>query len=211
MPVGGLESSGEPQPVRAQYEQSRNGARHDVADAKGDYMSVDADTHYSTYRERLIEHIFVGEVLRELWLSGISRVEILRPETDAAGYDVVIECNSVVRHIQLKATKEKGKRASVGVNVGLFEKPSGCVVWIYFDPKALKLGPFLWFGDRPGKKLLMLPEFKIGRHTKGDSKGYKAERPNVRIVPKKNFQRVNSVAQLVVHLFGDNQQRGGSL
>jgi hypothetical protein len=170
---------------------------------------MDADTHYSSYRERLIEHLFVGEVLRELWLSGISQVEVLRAETDAGGYDVVIECNSVVRHIQLKATKEKGKRTSVGVNVGLFKKPSGCVVWIYFNPETLRLGPFLWFGDRPGRRLPMLPEFKTGRHTKGDSKGYKAERPNVRIVPKRNFQPVNSDAQLLVRLFGDIQQKEG--
>ena len=55
-------------------------------------MSSEADTVFSSYRERLIEHLFVGEVLRDLWISGVAEVEVLRPEVDSAGYDVVMEC-----------------------------------------------------------------------------------------------------------------------
>ena len=50
------------------------------------------DRHFthSTLRERIVEHIFVGDVLRTLWRRGVTDVEILRPEFDAHGYDVVM-------------------------------------------------------------------------------------------------------------------------
>lgn len=167
-------------------------------------MSVDpkADTIHSSYRERLIEHLFVGEVLRTLWLAGVSQVEVLKSEVDGAGYDIVLECKSVVRHIQLKTARQGGKRASVGVQLKLREKPSGCVIWIYFDPTTITLGPFYWFGGPPGKPLPEIAEFKVGKHTKGDSKGYKAERPNIRLVSKGRFDRLDTVAEIVDRLFG---------
>ncbi|WP_292295075.1 hypothetical protein [Marivita sp.] len=43
--------------------------------------------HYthSTLRERIAEHVFVGEALRTLWRLGIHDVEVLRSEFDAHG------------------------------------------------------------------------------------------------------------------------------
>jgi len=45
------------------------------------------DRHFthSTLRERIVEHVFVGDVLRTLWRLGVTDVEILRPEFDAHG------------------------------------------------------------------------------------------------------------------------------
>jgi hypothetical protein len=170
-------------------------------------MNVDADIHHSSYRERLIEHLFVGEVLRELWLSGVNQVEVLKSEVDAAGYDVVLECESVVRHIQLKAARRGAKRANVGVHLKLAEKPSGCLVWIFFDPDTLELGPFLWFGGPPGAPLPTISDFRIGKHTKGDSTGHKADRPNIRLVAKGRFNKIDSVAELIERLFGRTLRR----
>jgi len=45
---------------------------------------------HSTLRERIVEHVFVGDVLRTLWKRGVTDVEILRPEFNAHGYDVVM-------------------------------------------------------------------------------------------------------------------------
>lgn len=117
-------------------------------------MGAEADSLFSSYRERVLEHVFVGEVLRELWLRGLFQVEVLRAEVDGAGYDIVLESQSVVRHIQLKAARTGGRRSSVGVNVKLTSKPSGCVIWFYFSD-ALSLGPFLWLGNEPGAPLLL--------------------------------------------------------
>jgi len=53
---------------------------------------------HSSSREALIEHIFVAEVLQEAWFAREQLVEVLRSEVDAAGYDIVFECGSMVRH-----------------------------------------------------------------------------------------------------------------
>jgi hypothetical protein len=165
-------------------------------------ITLNADTIHSSYRERLIEHLFIGEILRTLWLSGISQVEVLRAEVDGAGYDIVLECGSIVRHIQLKAARRGGKRANVGIQVKLHKKPGGCVVWVYFDPKTMELGPFYWFGGQPSNPLPKISTFKVGKHAKGDAKGHKSARPNIRLIPKGSFQRVENVVGIVERLFG---------
>lgn len=52
-----------------------------------DDLAEAADPHflYSTSRERIVEHVFVGEMLRRLWQCGITDVEVLRSEFDAGG------------------------------------------------------------------------------------------------------------------------------
>lgn len=52
---------------------------------------------HSVLRERIVEHVFVGEAMRRLWQLGIVNIEILRAEFDATGYDVVMCCGSVMR------------------------------------------------------------------------------------------------------------------
>ncbi|MDP1827998.1 MAG: hypothetical protein Q8L48_32285 [Archangium sp.] len=32
---------------------------------------INADSHHSTLRERIVEHLFVGEALRTLWRLGV--------------------------------------------------------------------------------------------------------------------------------------------
>ena len=58
--------------------------------AAGDMSGEDRHFVYSTLRERIVEHVFVGDVLRTLWKRDVTDVEILRPEFDAHGYDVVM-------------------------------------------------------------------------------------------------------------------------
>jgi hypothetical protein len=63
-------------------------------------------SHYvqSSLREKLLEHVFIGELLRCLWRSGRRDIEVLRAEIDASGYDLVLECNGVLRHVQFKSS-----------------------------------------------------------------------------------------------------------
>ncbi len=164
----------------------------------------EADTSWlftqSSAREKLLEHLFVGELLRFLWQKGVRDVEVLRSEVDSSGYDLVIECRGHLRHIQLKTSHQRATGSSQNINSRLAGKPSGCVVWIRFDPETLALGPFLWLGGKPGKPLPPLGE-KIGRHTKGNSKGVKAARPNIRVVPKRQFESVATIGGLAQRLF----------
>ena len=156
----------------------------------------------SSYREMLLEHLFAGEVMRHVWLSGIKRLEILKPQVDDGGYDLVLEGNSVVRHVQLKATFRGSKTARFNVNSGLAQKPSGCIVLLLFDPRTLELGPFLWFGAPPGEQLPDLSGFRIAKHTKGNAQGIKAQRPKLRVIPRSKFERLSSISEVADHLFG---------
>lgn len=159
--------------------------------------------HYleSGLREKVIEHLFVGDLLRSLWCRGSRDIEVLRAEVDRAGYDLVLESNGVLRHVQLKASYRSAKTARVGININLARKPSGCVLWIWFDPDTMDLGPFLWFGGQPGEPLPPLGD-RVGKHTKGDRTGLKAERPNIRILAKGQFSVLATMDDVTQALFG---------
>lgn len=163
-----------------------------------------AKAHFllSAYREAVLEHVFVGEVLRVLWRKGPVRAEVMKPQVDDGGYDLFIESNGVARYIQLKASFRGAKTARQKINAELSSKPSGCVVWIYFDKESMDLGPFFYFGDEPGRPLPPLDGFRTARHTKGNAQGFKAERPGIYVVPKGRFRQVDTIDELVETLFG---------
>jgi len=158
-------------------------------------------TAQSSTREKVLEHLFVGELLRCLWRQGARDMEVLRAEVDKGGYDLVLEANSVIRHVQLKSSHRTAATREVGVNINLARKPSGCVLWIQFDPATMTLGPFLWFGAAPGAPLPDLGD-KVGKHTKGDRTGRKAERPNIRVLAKSQFEVLPDMDAVARALFG---------
>ena len=162
------------------------------------------EQHYlnSSYREKLIEHLFISELLKVSWRAGTCSLEVAKPEVDYQGYDLVAEENGVIRHIQLKASSLNARTSRQKVHIGLASKPSGCVVWIYFDERTLELGPFLFFGGAAGQPLPDVSGLKVARHTKGDARGVKAERPAVRVVNKGQFVRYGSIEALYGVLFG---------
>ena len=125
-------------------------------------------TDHSSYREKLIEHLFIGEPLKLSWINSDCQLEVGKPEVDNSGYDVILELNKVIRHVQLKASYVGGKTSRQKVHIKLDDKPSGCVVWIYFNEDTLELGPLYFFGGMPGKGLPSIEEAKKARHTKGD-------------------------------------------
>jgi hypothetical protein len=155
----------------------------------------------SAYREKLIEHLFVGELLKLSWLHHGCSLEVAKPEVDRSGYDLIAEANGVVRHIQLKATFIGGKAVRQNVHLKLAEKPSGCVVWIYFDIDTLRLGPFFYFGGEAGKPLPNLTGYKPAKHTKGDKDGFKAERQNLCTINRGDFRKIDSIQDVYDALF----------
>ncbi len=157
----------------------------------------------SSYREKLIEHLFIGELLKLSWRNGDCQLEVSKPEVDNSGYDVIIEANRIVRHVQLKASYLGGKTSRQKIHIKLAEKPSGCVVWIYFDEETLELGPFLFLGGQPGSSLPPIHEAKVSRHTKGNQHGYKAERVNIRELNKGDFTRYDTIREIYEVLFGE--------
>lgn len=71
------------------------------------------------------------------------------------------------------------------------------MVWIYFDENTLHLGPFYYFEVNAES----LGTRKIAKHTKGNKDGVKAERQNIRVVPKGSFTKTESIADIYARLF----------
>ena len=155
---------------------------------------------HSTLRERVVEHVFVGEALRALWRRGITDVEVLRSEFDAHGYDLVMGRGPIVRHIQFK-TGIRRKPSAVSVSRSLATKPSGCVIWIAITLE-LELGPYWWFGGDPGLPLPDLAEFKSPKRIGRRETGERPLRANHSKVPASRFQRLNGLDDVLERLFG---------
>jgi hypothetical protein len=158
----------------------------------------------SSFYEQLVEHVFISEVLQEAWFRFKVTVEVLRSEVDASGYDVVLECNGVIRHVQLKTSLVGSRTASQKVHIQLGDKPSGCVIWLIRhrgDVHRLRL-TYRYFGGAPGEPMPSLDGFRVAKHAKGDSQGVKKERPHIRVVPKGQFETILTTGELIERLFG---------
>ena len=168
-----------------------------------DIETGEETSHYlhSTLRERIVEHVFVGDALRWLWQRGVTNVEVLRSEFDAGGYDLVMSYRKIVRHIQFKTTMVNGKAASIKASLKLMDKPSGCIIWIIVTSE-LVLHSYLWFGGPPGQPLPDIQDMRVARHSKANAEGNKAERPDHRIVPRGRFERLGSLDEVLERLFG---------
>lgn len=164
-------------------------------------------SEHSLFREKLIEHLLIGELLKYSWKNGGCSLEISRPEVDRAGYDLVAENGGCLRHIQFKGSVMGATTATQTVHVALAAKLSGCVVWVYIDEDSLTLGPFLFFGGEPGRPLPCLKSFRVSKHTRGNAQGVKAERPDHRTVPRGKFETLNTIEELWSRLFGDTKQQ----
>ena len=163
-----------------------------------------ADSLESSFREMMIEHTFVSEIMQEAWFRRDKTIEVLRSEVDSSGYDLVLEFDGVVRYVQLKGSRSGASTASTTVNTSLGNKPSGCIVWVWFreDESAgrMKL-EYLFFGGGPRERLPDLGD-RVGRHTKGDATGNKKERPNTRVLAKGRFSKIVDTEELMTRLFG---------
>jgi hypothetical protein len=168
-----------------------------------DFREDEKSMHHlhSTLRERIVEHIFVGEVLRWLWQRRVTDVEVLRSEFDASGYDLVMGYKKIDRHIQFKTTLVNGKATGVKASCKLMDKPSGCIIWISVSEK-LELVSYRWLGGAPGEPFPDIRSMKNAKHTKGNAKGDKAERPEHRIVPRASFDPPCSFPKIMERLFG---------
>ena len=165
------------------------------------------DPKLSTYRAHLLEYELLSDLLKDAWFRRGEPLEILRAELDFSGFDVALECSGILRHVQLKASHKRSKTANQKLNIALSDKPSGCVVWTVAsawreeEPIDLQVH-YLVFGGGPGEPLPSLADYRVAKHTKADTKGVKAERAAIRLVPKGAFHRITSVAALSDWLFG---------
>lgn len=156
---------------------------------------------HSTLRERIVEHLFVGESLRALWRQGVVDAEILRSEFDGHGYDLVLSRGQLVRHIQFK-TGIQQKPSDVPVACSLARRPSGCVIWIHLS-QDLNVGPYFFYGDSPGKPLPSVSDFETPRRATHTKDGVRPRRDNHRLIPGSAFRRIETLRELLELLLGE--------
>ncbi len=169
-----------------------------------------SDSHnfeHSTYREHLVEHLFMADLMQTAWLHGHLMIEVLRCEADIHGYDLVLGCMDVVRHVQLKSSTDTAKAGYQKVNMRLAEKPAGCVVWVKMkelpDLGRIELS-YSFFGGGPNEKLPIINKHKVAKHAKANADGVKSERPNIRKVLRSEFKPViGGMTDLLTLLFGE--------
>jgi hypothetical protein len=151
-------------------------------------------------RENLVEHVFIAEVLQECWFVREQPIEVLKAEVDAYGYDLVLECSGVIRHVQLKASEFGGRTRRQSINRLLEQKVGGCVVWVLFahDEAAGRIRlRYLYFGGRrPRDRIPSLGEV-VARNPRS-----KNPRSNTRVLDIKQFEEIPTTAALLKRMFG---------
>lgn len=163
----------------------------------------------SRFIENMIEHAFISEIVQEAWIMNNGKLEILRPEVDDSGYDIVLSWKNKIRYIQLKTSEEEAKTKKQKLNIALADKPNGCIIWIIRKidntTKRFKF-KYLFFGSKFGKPFPDIEKYKTATHTKGNAEGKKKERLNIKEIPKKRFVEYNSCSDLFTVLFGKNRK-----
>jgi hypothetical protein len=66
-------------------------------------VKIEASAHSSdsSLREQALGHVFLGQLLTLMWRNGTRDIEVLKSEVDRGGYDIVLEANGIIRHVQL--------------------------------------------------------------------------------------------------------------
>lgn len=174
------------------------GSNHNVM--KQEMVAPNPHCMHSSLREKILDHLFIGTLLRCLWRRGVQDIHVLRAEVDSGGYDLVLDWCGLTRHVQLKSSETGAKTAHVPISLDLAAKPSGCVIWKWFKPDTMEFDEFLWFGDVPGKPLPSLGD-KVAKHSRANRMGVKGERPNHRNVRKSEFKRLKTIDDVAEALF----------
>lgn len=153
----------------------------------------------SSFVEKMTEHVFIAEILQETWINYKKKIEILKAEVDDSGYDIVLACNDKLRFIQLKASDLGGTTKKQLLNINLKNKPSPCIIWIVREEdettKRYKLS-YLYWDD-----FINIKALKVAKHPKPDKNGIKQERPNIREINKRDFEKISTTKDLIKRLF----------
>src|SRR5437764_15205261 len=98
-----------------------------VAPANAAKIAASAHSSDSSLREQALGHIFLGQLLAFMWRHDGRDIEVLKSEVDRGGYDVVLESNGIIGHLQLQSSFRGSKLREVDVSLKLLSKAGGCI------------------------------------------------------------------------------------
>lgn len=162
-------------------------------------VSATLRTHSSSVIAKTLEYKLLGDISAELLLRG-QALEVLRGDVDAFGHDLVLEAGGVVRHIQLKAKVRGGKSLEITCHTDLTLKPSGCIIWITYDPETYSAVEYASFGGAAGEKLPPIGDVVAKRSTR-NGEGDRPLRHQHRILRYGRFDKITNIPDLVDWLF----------
>ncbi len=163
------------------------------------------DPTLSLYREHLFAQLFVADLLKAAWVAGYPPLDVAHPEVDFQGYDLILTCGRVTRHVQLKAGA--GSVAEVDIHVALESNPSACVIFLrptVFGDVDIRF-VYRFFGAAPGQPLTLtgLRTARATTYSRTEAgKPYLKERSNHRRVSVSRFDEGVDALGLLNKLFG---------
>ena len=162
---------------------------------------MDTNNINSSYIEKMIEHIFLSEILKESWVKFNIKINVLRPEVDDSGYDLILECQGISQYIQLKSTINE-KTIIPTVNSKLFKKKEFAVILIKVNKEEMIFKEYYYYAD----KNISVENLKSATKNKANTDGVKKERPNTKKIPRSKFVKLNSIPELLEKSFPDIQK-----
>jgi hypothetical protein len=158
----------------------------------------------SLYFEKLVEHRFISDIMTYCWHKKGVTLEIIHAEIDINGYDLIISYKNTNRYIQLKTTDIKSKTYNQNFNSLILNKENPCIIWIlrsYDNNKNDYDFSYLFWGSDVKKSLPDIEKYKTAKQNKPNLSGKKEYRKNIKIIPKKDFIKFNTIEKLFNKLF----------
>ncbi len=121
-------------------------------------MALDRSRNSHAY-ENMVEHLFLGELLRHMWYERDQTVEVAKAQVDSGGYDVVLTAGTATRYVQLKTS------TPAKVNERLALRDGGCVVAARLDPDASEVRYRMWEATKHA--MAVLPQAKANAYKRG--------------------------------------------
>jgi len=155
--------------------------------------------------EKILEYRFLAELTSELYKHD-TPFDVMRGDVDHHGYDLAIEANGRLRHIQLKGKKAGARARGWHCNDNLWQRGSGCIVLLEHAKFCSEISGIRFFGGRPGEKLCKAPRIR----TKGPPKPrvVKGKKPSKKVWVTSGYfeerlKKGEEVKELARLLFGE--------
>jgi hypothetical protein len=146
--------------------------------------------------ENMIEHVFLAQLLEEMWFGRNQVLEVAKADVDSWGYDVILSTESRTRYVQLKTS------VPVDVNLRLFGKPGACIVAAIpgQTTNGMKIDYRFWEIPKNGKQAAAtLRASKRSVYRRGQTS--RDERQGHRRVPMAEFTKPMDINELARRLF----------
>lgn len=157
----------------------------------------------SSHIENVLTHALIAKIAQELWRRDPwMDFQVFKADVDDAGFDLVLGCKGTMRYIQIKQTHLQGNAVKYSVRLDFAQMVGACAVVMVYKGDTLEIDHCLFFGGTPGEPMSSIEDHHAsklpGRRT---ADGARKVRKHYRDVPRRAFQRLPEIGDLVDRLF----------